>query len=193
MNETKQPNTSSKATAAGVPRSVLEAFPAGPGGSGGPVVRPAETGARYDLGGLGVHWRIDGGESGGRFSIVHHPMAPRALAAPLHRHHREDEYSYVLTGTLGALLGDHVVTAGPGSWVFKPRGEWHTFWNAGDTPCEIIEVISPGGFENYFREVAAAWGDLEKFAELNRRYELEMDFGSVPGLCERFGLTFPQL
>jgi hypothetical protein len=54
-------------------------------------------------------------------------------------------------------------------------------------------VISPGGFEDYFREVAQAWGDLEKFAAINARYQLDMDFESVPGLCERFGLTFPEL
>lgn len=147
----------------------------------------------FDFGGLGVRWKIDALDTGGNFSVVHHPIAPRALAAPLHRHHREDEYSYVLKGTLGALLGDEVVTAGVGSWVFKPREQWHTFWNAGDTPCEIIEVIAPGGFEGYFRKVAAHWGDLEKFAALCREYELDMDFDSVPGLCSRFGLTFPKL
>jgi mannose-6-phosphate isomerase-like protein (cupin superfamily) len=147
----------------------------------------------FDFGGLGVRWKIDGPASDGRFSVVHHPLAPRALAAPLHYHHNEDEYSYVLKGKLGALLGDDVVTAEVGTWVFKPRGQWHTFWNAGDEPCEIIEVISPAGFENFFREVAAAWGDLQKFAEINARYRLDMDFDSVPGLCQRFGLTFPKL
>jgi mannose-6-phosphate isomerase-like protein (cupin superfamily) len=147
----------------------------------------------FDFGGLGVVWRIDAGQSHGRFSVVHHPLAPRALAAPMHRHQREDEFSYVLKGRLGALLGEQVVLAGPGTWVRKPRRQWHTFWNAGDAPCEIIEVISPGGFENYFREVAAVWGDLDRFAELNRQYELDMDFESVPGLCQRFGLTFPKL
>ena len=154
------------------------------------AILPGE-GESFDFGGLGVHWKIDAPATGKRFSVVHHPIAPRALAAPLHYHHNEDEYSYVLTGTLGALLGDEVVTAGPGTWVFKPRRQWHTFWNAGDTPCEIIEVISPGGFENYFRDVAAAWGDMEAFAAINKKYSLEMDFESVPGLCERFGLTFP--
>jgi mannose-6-phosphate isomerase-like protein (cupin superfamily) len=156
------------------------------------IIGPGD-GDAFDFGGLGVHWKIEGPPSQGRFSVVHHPLAPRALAAPLHYHHKEDEYSYVLKGTLGALLGDDVVTAGVGTWVFKPRGQWHTFWNAGDEPCEIIEVISPAGFENYFREVAAAWGNLQKFAEINAKYSLEMDFESVPGLCERFGLTFPQL
>ena len=145
----------------------------------------------FDFGGFGVSWKVPGGSTGGRFSVVHHPMAPRALAAPLHLHHNEDEFSYVLTGTLGALLGDDVVTAGAGTWVFKPREQWHTFWNAGDTPCEIIEVISPAGFEEFFREVAAAWGDLARFAAINARYSLEMRFESVPTLCQRFGLTFP--
>lgn len=153
----------------------------------------AGTSESFDFGGLGVDWKIDGEMTGGGFSVVHHPMAPRALAAPLHRHRNEDEISYVLKGTLGALLGDEVVTAGSGTWVFKPRGQWHTFWNAGDDPCEIIEIITPAGFEDYFREVAAAWGDVEAFAAINARYDLEMDFESVPALCERFGLTFPEL
>ena len=156
----------------------------------------ADEGERVDLGGLGIVWKIEGAEADGRFSVVHHPLAPRALAAPLHRHTREDEYSYVLTGTLGALLGDDVVTAEPGTWVFKPRDQWHTFWNAGETPCEIIEIISPAGFENFFHELPLVFGadgepDIPRFVELCARYGLEMDPSSVPGLCERFGLTHP--
>lgn len=161
---------------------------------------PPEAGESVDLGSLGVVWKIEGFESEGRFSVVEHPIPPRTLAAPLHFHHREDEYSFVLEGTLGGLLGEEVTEAGPGSWVFKPRGEWHTFWNAGETPCRIIEVISPAGFEDFFREVARLFADanggppdLARFAEINERYELEMDFASVPGLCERFGLTHPML
>jgi mannose-6-phosphate isomerase-like protein (cupin superfamily) len=153
-----------------------------------PIIVPADSPERFQRGGFGVNWKIDGAHTAGRFSIVHHPLGPRALAAPLHRHHREDEYSYVLSGTLGALLGDDVVTAGPGTWVFKPREQWHTFWNAGDVPCEIIEVISPAGFEDYFRKLAAAWPDFSKFGEIARAHELDMDLASVPGLCERFGL-----
>jgi hypothetical protein len=60
-------------------------------------------------------------------------------------------------------------------------------------PCEIIEIISPAGFERYFREVAAAWGDVARFAEINTKYALDMDFESVPRLCARFGVTFPAL
>jgi mannose-6-phosphate isomerase-like protein (cupin superfamily) len=158
----------------------------------GPIILKPNEGDSFDFGGLGVQWKIDGAHPQGRFSVVHHPIAPRALAAPLHYHHREDEYSFVLRGRLGALLGDEVVEAGVGTWVYKPRHQWHTFWNAGDEPCEIIEVISPAGFENFFREIAAAWGDMAAFARINEKYALEMKFESVPDLCSRFGLTFPQ-
>ena len=97
------------------------------------------------LGSIGVRWLIDGFEADERFSLVEHPMSPRALAAPLHLHTREDEYSFVLEGRMGALLGDDVVEAGPGDLVHKPRNQWHTFWNAGDEPCRILEIISPAG------------------------------------------------
>jgi len=145
-----------------------------------------------ELGGFGIHWKIDGSATGERFSIVHHPIAPKTLAAPLHYHHNEDEYSFVIRGTLGALLGDEVVEAGPGTWVHKPRHQWHTFWNPGDTPCEIIEVISPAGFEKFFREIVGVWdGHDEDAAHLIEKYGLEMNFESIEGLCERFGLKYP--
>jgi mannose-6-phosphate isomerase-like protein (cupin superfamily) len=150
-------------------------------------------GDTFDFGGFGVQWKIEGSETGKRFSVVHHPLAPRALAAPLHYHHNEDEYSFILEGKMGALLGEEGLIAETGTWVFKPRGQWHTFWNAGDSPCNLIEVISPAGFENYFREVAAAWGNLELFGQINARYSLDMDFDSVSYLCRRFNLTFPHL
>jgi len=153
-----------------------------------PVAIPSGASNHAALGGFSIDWNIDGLHAGQRFSVVHHPLAPRALAAPLHRHHREDEYSYVLTGTLGALLGEDIITAAPGTWVFKPRGQWHTFWNAGDIPCEIVEIISPAGFENYFRELAALWPGKPP-PELLRKYELDVNPGSIQDLCARFALT----
>lgn len=159
------------------------------------VVGPREGNLEF-LGSIGARFMIDGEEAGGRFSLVEHPMPPRALAAPLHRHHREDEYSFVLEGSIGALLGESVVTGHPGDLIFKPRDQWHTFWNAGDTPARILEIISPAGFENYFRELA---GELrqgppasERLAALCEAYEVVMDLGSVPSLIERFGVHFPR-
>jgi mannose-6-phosphate isomerase-like protein (cupin superfamily) len=158
------------------------------------VLGPADGHAGF-LGSIGVRFMVDGETPAERFSLVEHPMSARALAAPLHRHNREDEYSYVVQGRMGALLGDEVLEAGPGDLVFKPRGEWHTFWNAGDEPCRILEIISPAGFERFFAELVDLGGvaeaDPELLGELCARYELEIDPDTVPGLIERFGVRFP--
>ena len=158
------------------------------------IVGPRDGKAGF-LGSIGVRFMIDGDEAAERFSLVEHPLGPGALAAPVHRHNREDEYSYVLEGRMGALLGDDVVEAGPGDLVHKPRDQWHTFWNAGDEPCRILEIISPAGFERFFAELVAMGGVLEAgeqaLTELCARYELEMRPDTVPGLVERFGLRFP--
>ena len=147
------------------------------------------------LGSVGVRFMVDGGESGGGFALVEHPMSARALAAPLHRHAREDEYSYILEGRVGALLGEEVVTGGPGDLIYKPRGQWHTFWNAGDEPARILEVISPAGFERFFDELVDLGGmtraEPATLGDLCARYEVELDPESVPALVERFGLQFP--
>jgi mannose-6-phosphate isomerase-like protein (cupin superfamily) len=136
-------------------------------------------------------------ESGGGFSLVEHPIPPRTLAAPIHRHSREDEYSFVLEGRMGALLGDEVVHAEPGDVVFKPRDQWHTFWNASDGPCRILEVISPGGFERYFDEAAAAMQEPDfapaKLAGLGARYGLELQPDSIERVCAEHGLDHPAL
>src|SRR5438067_5661976 len=145
------------------------------------------------LGSIGVRFLIDGSETAERFSLVEHQMSPRALAAPLHLHTREDEYSFVLQGRMGALLGDEAIEAGPGDLIFKPRNQWHTFWNAGDEPCRILEIISPAGFERFFQELVDMGGVTgatpEALGELCARYELEMDPDSIPGLLERFDLV----
>jgi mannose-6-phosphate isomerase-like protein (cupin superfamily) len=158
------------------------------------IVGPQDGKAGF-LGSIGVRFMIDGEEAGERFSLVEHPMSPHALAAPLHRHTREDEYSFVVEGRMGALLDDDVVYAEPGDLVFKPRGQWHTFWNAGDEPARILELISPAGFEGFFAELVDLGGVAnvgpETLAELCGRYELDMDPNSVPALIERFGVVFP--
>ena len=161
----------------------------------GPKIVGPQDGTDGFLGSIGVRFMIDGSEADQRLSLVEHPMSPRALAAPLHMHTREDEYSFVLEGRMGGLLGDEVVEAGPGELVFKPRNEWHTFWNAGDEPCRILEIIAPAGFEHFFEELVDMGGalnaDPEEVAALAARYALDMRPETLPELCARFGLRFP--
>lgn len=134
----------------------------------------AAEGETIQIGGFGTRVKVPAGAVGGSASIVEHTLAPGLLGAPPHRHTREDETSYVLEGRLTVQIGDEVVTAGPGEIVVKPRGIFHAFWNAGDEPVRFVEVISPGGFEGYFAELAPlipADGppDLDRLAALAAR------------------------
>jgi len=96
----------------------------------------------------------------------------------------------VFLGTVGVRHID-----GPGDFIFKPRGQWHTFWNAGDEPARILEIISPAGFEQIFDELSDFGGvdtiSTETLDELCARYELEMDVRTVPELRKRFDVKFP--
>jgi mannose-6-phosphate isomerase-like protein (cupin superfamily) len=158
------------------------------------IVGPAD-GVNRDLQTIGARMMLWTEETGGGFSLVEHPIPPKALAAPLHKHSREDEYSYVLEGRMGAMLGDEVVYAEAGDLAFKPRDQWHTFWNAGDEPCRILEIICPGGFEHFFDEL----GELreqgagpEKLPGLGEKYGLEFQPERTQEICEAHGLWFPE-
>jgi mannose-6-phosphate isomerase-like protein (cupin superfamily) len=153
-----------------------------------------DDGEPFGFGAVTGRFKVEAAGTGGRFVAAEMPqIPPRTLAAPLHRHNREDEYTYVVAGTVGVMTEDEVVTAAPGTWLVKPRGHWHTFWNPDDTPCHLIEIVSPAGFERYFSEMAETGGDLQRIAEINERFAIDMDFESVPRLCERFDVTFPEL
>ena len=157
------------------------------------VIGPAD-GQRVDLGGLGVRYLLEGGQTGGGFALVEHPIAPRALAAPVHTHEHEDEYSFVLEGRVGVEIGGEVRIGGPGDLLLKPRGIPHAFWNAGEEPARLLEIISPAGFEAYFREIAVLLPphrpepDFAGLAAVQAKYALAMDMDSVGRLAAEHGL-----
>jgi mannose-6-phosphate isomerase-like protein (cupin superfamily) len=159
-------------------------------------VLAADQGDIGQLGSIGVRFMVDSADSGGAFSLVEHPIPPRKLAAPLHRHSREDEYTFVLEGEVGVLLGEDVMFGRAGDLIFKPRAQWHTFWNAGFEPARVLEIISPSGFEGYFAqlsELLVAEGsppDPAKVGVIADRFGLELDPTSIPRLTAEHGLTF---
>jgi mannose-6-phosphate isomerase-like protein (cupin superfamily) len=168
-------------------------------GSTGPRIIGPRDGKFVDLRSVGVRFMVWGAETGGTFSLVEHPIPPRTLVAPLHIHTHEDEYSYVLEGRMGALLGDDVVYAEPGDLVFKPRNQWHTFWNAGDTTCRLLEIISSAGFEHFFNELgermaeakAVSVAQVPGLPELGDRYGIYFQPESIARLCQEHGLVYP--
>jgi hypothetical protein len=95
-----------------------------------------------------------------------------------------------VAGQLGALLGDQEVFAEPGDLVFKPRSQWHTFWNPGDTPTRVLELITPAGLEDLFRELGALGGEFDPAAlpALAARYGCQVDFEGTGPILQRHGL-----
>lgn len=143
--------------------------------------------------GLGTQRVLGSADTGGALGVVLHDLPSKQLGSPVHTHANEDEYSYVLSGTFSGLIGDEIVEAGPGEVVIKPRGIPHAFWNAGDEELRFVEIISPGGFEDYFFDLAGPLnaGDPDGMEAVRARYQLDLRLETVPELIERAGLAPP--
>ena len=159
------------------------------------VVQPNQGDTGMLVPGVGVAFKIDGEATGGAISIVEHPFDVGALVPP-HVHHLEDEVAYVLEGEIGFRSEDQEVVLEPGGYIVKPRGQVHAMWNAGSTPARMIEIISPSGFENFFRGLSdmtrTGPPDMEAVAELAARFELPFAQPDWLGdVIARYGLNPP--
>lgn len=156
------------------------------------VIGPGQ-GKSITLGkGIGVDFKIWGHQTEGRFSVVEHPIEPRRLVTP-HTHSMEDELSYVLEGRVGVRVGDEIAEAGPGTYIYKPCGVPHTFWNPTDEPTRLLEVICRAGFEIYFTELADLYGSGGKpgspeHQAIASRYGTSHFLDWVPELKSKYGL-----
>jgi len=155
------------------------------------VVRPGE-GKSVNFGGLGAEFKVWGYQTSGRLAIVENPIAPYRLVPP-HVHTMEDELSYVLEGRIGVRIGDEIVEAGPGTYIYKPCNVPHTFWNPGSEPARIMEIICPAGFENYFTEIAELFERGGKpggpeHETIAHSYHESFFLDWVPELKRRYGL-----
>jgi mannose-6-phosphate isomerase-like protein (cupin superfamily) len=151
----------------------------------GVTVVPPGEGDTVALPGFGAVFKLCSQNNGGEVAIVEHPFEVGSITAP-HRHTREDEHSIVLAGAIGFRFDDSEVVLGPGGYITKPRGQMHAMWNAGSVPGRIIEVITPGGFENYFRELGELLVDHANDPAGGMLHELP-EFGE---LANKYGLTY---
>jgi len=159
------------------------------------IVQPGQ-GREGFLGSIGVVFKLWGEDTNGNVSVVEHPFGVGALVLP-HLHTREDEYSIVTEGAIGFRSGDREVVLEAGGYITKPRGELHAMWNAGTTPARMIEIISPAGFEKFFRDVAdllqgGGPPSLQDIAAIASNYGLQ--FGDplwLPDVIKRYNLTPP--
>jgi quercetin dioxygenase-like cupin family protein len=148
-------------------------------------------GAEVLLSGLAVQFKLRAGQTGGQLSITEMRLDPHRLVPP-HVHVGEDEYTYVAAGTIGVQVGSEEFEAAQGSYLVKPRGVAHAFWNPADGVARTIEVIVPAGFEAFFEELASATGDARQIqqrrADLAVKYRLGYPTDPVPALKAKYGL-----
>jgi quercetin dioxygenase-like cupin family protein len=153
------------------------------------IIRAGEGLVLGAAGGVRDRFLVDSREWGGHLGVVEHLLAPHSIAAPVHRHSREDEFSLILEGRVWFQVDGEEHVAEIGDFVFKPRGEWHTFWNAADSPARMLELISPGGLEEAFKIIGSATDDID-LASLVAPYGCDADMTATAPIVERYGLTF---
>jgi quercetin dioxygenase-like cupin family protein len=136
------------------------------------LVGPGE-GKTVMLFGVRFDYKVVSTDCGGSLAVLEVEIPAGTLVKP-HNHSREDEFSLVFSGTVGVRIGDQVLAAGPGSYLVKPRGTPHAMWNASDGPAKVAEILSPGGLEGYFEELAPILAEHRPPAEY---YQLAENYG----------------
>jgi quercetin dioxygenase-like cupin family protein len=128
---------------------------------------------------LGVRYRtlLAASATGGAMSIVD-SVSPPGSGPPRHIHDREDEAFVVLTGECEFWMDGHTATRRAGETMFVPRGREHTFRVTGSGASRHLIILTPGGFEEFFAEMAEG------------RLRIPEDMDQVVAAAARHGLRF---
>ena len=143
---------------------------------------------------LGTTYKVLSKSVGGSAAVVEHTLEAKSLGAPMHKHTHENEISCVLEGELSVIQNGEVQTAGPGQYIVKPKGIFHTFWNATNQRIRFIEIITPGNFEYYFAELAPFLlagrpPQMDKVKETGAKYGLIVDPTAANEIIIKYGLN----
>jgi quercetin dioxygenase-like cupin family protein len=144
---------------------------------------PGEGEALWFLGTLGL-FKATSETTAGRVAVIEQ-VAPLGSGSPLHVHHREDEWFYVIDGELTFWVGGRVISAPAGSFVYGPRDIPHTFL-VSSQQARFLLVTEPAGFEGFMRTCSepatrreippapTAPPDMNAMVELAARHGIEI-------------------
>lgn len=118
-----------------------------------PTIIPPDAGERLGIVGDVARMIADERITGGQCTIFEAITSP-GVGPPLHRHANEDEYFYVVRGTVKFSINGEIRIGTPGTLVVAPRESSHTFVNAGQEPSVMLIWVTPSGLEKAFRENA---------------------------------------
>jgi mannose-6-phosphate isomerase-like protein (cupin superfamily) len=132
--------------------------------------------------------KATGGQTHGAFGLVEQ-LLPPGFSSPWHLHHREDEAFYVVEGEMTFICGNDRVKAGPGAYVYGPRGVPHGFRVEGSSPARLLLLNAPAGFEQFVVEMSepasgfvlpvASPPDMGKLIALAAKYQIDI-LGPLP-------------
>ena len=130
---------------------------------------------------------ISGKDTNGAFSLIH-GYEIRGLEPPPHVHTKEDESFYILDGEINYTVDNELFKAKRGDWIFLPRNVQHSFQVQSDQ-AEVIIHLSPGGFEEYFREMS----EPAKALIIPPRPQGPPDVKRIIETASKYGVRFPGL
>jgi mannose-6-phosphate isomerase-like protein (cupin superfamily) len=112
-------------------------------------------------------------------AAIFHLTAPPISGPPVHRHSREDEWFYVLDGEITAEIDGRRTVLPAGGCAFAPRGTAHTYQNFGVANAQILVMVTPGGFNQFFEELSSLNAglpapDLARTEQLMNSYGMEV-------------------
>jgi quercetin dioxygenase-like cupin family protein len=142
---------------------------------------PGEGEALWAFGTLGVV-KASRETTDGRVFVVEQ-LAPRGAGSPLHVHHREDEWFYVIEGELTFWVGGDVIDAPAGSFVYGPRDIPHTFVVASEE-ARFLLVTEPGDFSAFLR----AAGEPAQRLEIPPAPTEPPDIAGLTALAAQYGV-----
>jgi quercetin dioxygenase-like cupin family protein len=133
------------------------------------------------------------GWTGGAFNVLDQVLPPGLIVAP-HRHEKEAQAAFVLSGTVGFWVDGEEVELGPGGYIHRPANVPHSLWNGGSEPARMLEITSPGdSFEIYIQAMSdlldSGGANPDSVAELAGGYGVHFVPGPLADLCERHGVS----
>jgi quercetin dioxygenase-like cupin family protein len=145
-----------------------------------PVIERAEQANTHHVLGGSIAVRLDQAQTAGSLGLVEFTIPAGYPGPPMHVHPDFDETFFLVDGEIALRIGEDATVATGGSVVFIPRGTPHAFANPGSAPARFLAIVTPGGFERYFDELAEVLRSAGGLPEPNELVALGIAYGSLP-------------
>jgi quercetin dioxygenase-like cupin family protein len=136
------------------------------------IVRTAPEGRTIAIVGDVYRFLATGADTDGRYALWE-GIVPPGGGPPRHVHSREDESFYVLDGEITFHVGDDVLVAKAGTFLFMPVGTPHSFKNESPHGARMLVSVTPAGLEQMFFEVGTPLAEGETTTAPPPREEIE--------------------